>query len=196
MRDAHKRALAGITATRAIVAIWKEGARVGASATAKSPSFAGGLVSDFDKDLGSTFGTVWEISTDAFAGGKSVADLRRTTSEGRIALAVKGEIREGFATPWAGAMLFFAQTRMEPVSVKPARELSFMIRGNAPVRAMLFSASTGGVPASYDVTVTNESKRVQIPLPAFRTDGADVQALHFSGTAASFEFEIDDVVLR
>src|SRR5690606_17480248 len=69
---------ADISATRAIAGIWKNGHAVARprmdQATAAPVISEGTLVADFeDGGTGVRFGHGWQVTTDAMAGGKSVA---------------------------------------------------------------------------------------------------------------------------
>ncbi|GHD69011.1 hypothetical protein GCM10007164_11460 [Luteimonas padinae] len=203
---------ADISATRAIAGIWKNGhavprPRVGqAAATAAAPAIADdALVADFeDGGTGVRFGHGWQVTTDAMAGGRSVATqeaIAGGAAGSRGALRVSGEIRPGFAFPWAGTMFHPGAQPMQPVDASSRSELVFQARGDGRTyQAMLFSGpSMQGMPAMQPFTAGPEWREVRIPLAAFA--GADPATLRAVAITAGlpdggFELFIDQVELR
>ena len=203
---------ADISATRAIAGIWKNGhavprPRVGkAAATAAAPAIAdGALVADFeDGGTGVRFGHGWQVTTDAMAGGRSVATQEAVAggaAGSRGALRVSGEIRAGFAFPWAGTMFHPGAQPMQPVDASSRSELVFQARGDGRTyQAMLFSGpSMQGMPAMQSFTAGPARTEVRIPLSAFA--GADPATLRAVAITAGlpeggFELFIDQVELR
>ncbi|HEY4531007.1 MAG TPA: CIA30 family protein [Luteimonas sp.] len=198
-----------ITATRAIAGIWKNGHAVDrprSDQAAAAPAIAeGALVADFDDGgTGVRFGHGWQLTTDAMAGGASVAaqDASAGGAAGtRGALRVSGEIRPGFAFPWAGTMFHPGAQPMQPVDASSRRELVFQARGDGRTyQAMLFSGpSVQGMPAMQPFTAGPEWTEVRIPLSAFA--GADPSTLRAVAITAGlpeggFELFIDQVELR
>src|SRR5690606_41781545 len=113
---------------------------------ATGPGIAGGaLVADFeDGGTGVRFGHGWQVTTDAMAAGKSVA-TQEWVADGaggsRGALRVSGEIRPGFAYPWAGTMFHPGAQPTQPVDASMRRELGGAARGDGRRhQAMLRSA--------------------------------------------------------
>ena len=200
-----------IQATRASAGVWKNGyavarPRVEATAAATAPVIAGGaLVADFeDGGTGVRFGHGWQVTTDAMAAGKSVA-TQEWVADGaggsRGALRVSGEIRPGFAYPWAGTMFHPGAQPMQPVDASMRSELVFQARGDGrSYQAMLFSGPTmQGMPAMQSFTAGAAWREVRIPLAAFT--GADLATLRAIAITAgqpagAFELRIDDVELR
>jgi hypothetical protein len=198
-----------ITATRAIVAIWKNGALVDRSllpdervvAADAAPS-ADSLISDFDDGAISVrFGQNWIVSTDQLAGGKSTATIgwEAGGADGsKGALRVRGEIDGGLPYAWAGTLFMPGAKPFEAVDFSQRTTLSFKVRGDArPLSAMLFS---GGVnqrmPAVTTFQATPEWTEVRLPLKGF--GGADLTQLRgvaFTAglPAGPFTFEIDDI---
>ncbi|MBJ6978916.1 MULTISPECIES: CIA30 family protein [unclassified Luteimonas] len=200
---------ADIADTRAIAGIWKNGhavprPRVEQAAGAPVIS-AGALVADFeDGGTGVRFGHGWQVTTDAMAGGHSVATQEAVSggaSSSRGALRVSGEIRPGFAFPWAGSMFHPGAQPMQPVDASARSELVFQVRGDGRTyQAMLFSgASPQAMPAMQSFTAGPEWSEVRIPLSAFA--GADLATLRAVAITAGlpeggFELVIDQVELR
>lgn len=203
--------LGDITATRAIAVIWKNGfvidrsipAAAAPAAQAKAPTET--LVSNFDDgDTKTTFGTQWQDTSDQMAGGASVAQ-HRMVGDGALgsagALEISGEIKTGFAYPWAGAMFFASTTPMQPVDYTSRSELVFQVRGDGrEYRVMLFSgASEQSIPSMQDFVAGPEWSEVRLKLADF--PGADpslLRAIAFSAgqPAGAFRFQIDRVELR
>ena len=200
---------ADIEATRAIVGIWKNGhavARPRSDQAGAAPAITEGtLVADFDDGgTGVRFGHGWQVTTDAMAGGASVA-TQEAVAGGAAgthgALRVSGEIRPGFAFPWAGTMFHPGAQPMQPVDASSRRELVFQARGDGRTyQAMLFSGpSMQGMPAMQPFTAGPEWTEVRIPLSAFA--GADPAMLRAVAITAGlpeggFELFIDQVELR
>src|SRR5690554_5170697 len=200
---------ADIEATRAIVGIWKNGhavARPRMDQAPGSPVIAeGALVADFeDGGTGVRFGQGWQVTTDAMAGGGSVAV--QAWAEGgpagsRGALRITGEIRPGFAFPWAGTMFHPGAQPMQPVDASARSELVFQARGDGrSYQVMLFSGpSMQAMPSMQAFTAGPEWQEVRIPLAAFA--GADPATLRAIAITAgqpegAFELYIDQVELR
>lgn len=198
-----------IQATRGIAGIWKNGYAVDRPRIEKlaaAPVIADGtLVADFeDGGTDVRFGHGWQVTTDAMAAGKSVA-TQEWVADGadgsRGALRVSGEIRPGFAFPWAGTMFHPGAQPMQPVDASARSELVFQARGDGRVyQAMLFSGpSMQGMPAMQSFTAAAEWREVRIPLSAFA--GADLATLRAIAITAgqpagAFELRIDKVELR
>ncbi len=202
--------LADITATRAIVAIWKNGhavERAPAAATVVAAGIAPAetLISGFDDSgIDAAGGGSWRDTSDTMMGGASSASHRLVAggaagSPG--ALEVEGEIRPGFAFPWAGAMLFVAATPMQPVDYSSRRELVFHARGDGrEIRVMLFSGpSEQAMPSMQGFIAGAEWTEHRMPLADFAgADPALLRAIAFSAgePAGKFRFQIDGVELR
>lgn len=198
-----------IAATRAIAGIWKNGhlvVRPRMNVADAVPSITdGALVADFeDGGTGVRFGQGWQVTTDAMAGGGSVA-AQAAIAEGaagsRGALRVTGEIRPGFAFPWAGTMFHPASQPMQPVDASSRRELVFQARGDGrSYQVMLFSGpSMQSMPAMQSFVAGPEWREVRIPLADFA--GADLATLRAVAVTAglpegAFQFDIDQVELR
>nr|MBA3891275.1 amidohydrolase family protein [Gemmatimonadaceae bacterium] len=124
---------ADITATRAIVDVFKDGVRfdraryrdevasVRQAAAAPVVKHGAGMVSNFEEGRpSSTVGAGWVPSTDAMAGGTSTATLEVVEGGAAAtsrALVVRGTVNGGTASPWAGAMWFPAAQPMQPADL-------------------------------------------------------------------------------
>ena len=199
--------LADITATRAIAAVWKNGHRVERDAAAgavASAAPAQTLVGDFDGDvLAAAFGS-WQPSTDRMAGGNSdvAHELVLGGAQGTAgALRIHGEVRPGFAFPWAGMTWLPAAEPMQPVDMSAREALVFHVRGDGGrYSAMLFSGpSMQGMPSTQTFVAGPEWTEVRLPLADFPgADPALLRAVAFTAgqPAGRFEFFLDEVELR
>lgn len=200
--------LQDITATRAIIAVWKNGHRIerdpSAGVAPAETAPAETLVSDFDGDaLAANFGS-WQPTTDQMAGGASVVEhglVAGGAGGSRGAMRVAGEVRSGFAFPWAGVMFFPAAQPMQPVDLSSRSELVFRVRGDGrSYNAMLFSGpSVQGMPSVQVFVAGPEWSEVRLPLAAFQGgDLAQVRGIAFTAgqPLGAFELFIDDVELR
>ena len=192
-----------VSRTTDIVTIWKDGYPVvrEAIATTFSPDIApapeGAVVVDFEDGIDSGFGFGWQVTTDAMNGGASTADL--AVEEG--ALVVRGEIRTGFAFPWAGAIWFLGAQPMQAVDFSGRSLLRFRTRGDGrSYSVMLFGAGAAAtVPPMVPFVAGPEWTVVEIPLESFATaDPSIIAGLAFGAQASlgSFAFELDDVEIR
>lgn len=201
-----------ITATRAIAGVWKNGHAVAPAAapTADAPAIAAAtLVSDFDDGgLATAFGGEWQPTTDQMAGGASTVvqawqagGVDGATGARPGALAVSGEIRAGFAFPWAGTMFFPSAQPMQAVDASARTELVFRVRGDGRTySAMLFSgASQQAMPALQPFQAGPDWQEVRLPLAGFNgADLAQLRGIAFAAgqPAGAFAFQLDRVELR
>jgi imidazolonepropionase-like amidohydrolase len=202
---------ADITATRDIQRIWKighEAARPKAAArqAAAAPPAAApasGEVSGFeDGTLAVSFGAPWTDSTDQLAGGKSVVQKEvvagGANSSGK-SLAVSGEVRQGFAFPWAGVMYLPGGQGMKPVDLSRFQGFSFEARGEgAAYQFMAFAAHLGRMPVQKTFTAGPEWKRFTFSFADLGLDGTDLLGFFVGGGPAlgPFRLQIDDVRLE
>lgn len=213
---------AAITATRAIEAVWRGGARVDRAAHAAEvaaakaevealrrapppPGSAAGLVSDFEAPaLAAAFGSGWQPATDALIGGTSTVALARATVRGKRpggALRIEGAVMTGEAPArWAGAIFFPGAAPMQPANLGAFRKVRFKARSaDAPaLTVMLFAAQLGAVPARKEVALGPAWQTITVDAAELGgLDWYDVTALFFGATQpGSFSIEIDDVRLE
>lgn len=197
-----------ILATRNIVGVWKNGYAVARprqdanDAPAGEALPAGTLVDDFAGDvavaqsglLPAKIGAGWMQTTDAMAGGASVARLKRE----RGVLAVSGEIKPGFAFPWSGAMYFPAGVPMQPADFASRSTLVFRVRGDGRnYSVMLFSGrQMQSMPSMKPFAAGPEWTEIRIPLADFAgADLARVRGIAFTAgqPQGAYAFEIDEV---
>ena len=198
-----------IADTRKIEVIWKNGYRfervrtITENVAAELPK--GTLVSDFeDGKIESRYGSGWRVTTDTQMGGESIANMKLVASgagHSKGALQISGEIKAGFAYPWAGAFFAAAAKPMQPVDYRALKELVFQVKGdgrNYNVMAFI-AAQAGGIPPSQNFKTSAKWQEIRLPLDGF--DGLDlsqVAAFSFnaSAPAGQFSFAIDNVEIR
>ncbi|WP_043804545.1 CIA30 family protein, partial [Arenimonas malthae] len=193
-----------ITATRAIVAVWKNGARIDRRAVVDEARPAlQGVLGDFEREDAAGPAGQWLPTSDALAGGASEARL--AWKEGGAAgsagaLAVAGEVREGAATPWAGAFFNPGEQMMSAVDAGAATRLQLRLRGDGrTVSVLVFSGAPGTPPASVRLPTAAGWATHVLPLADFT--GADLSRLRgiavtAGAPAGAFAFELDDVEIR
>lgn len=209
-----------IKATRAIVAVWKDGARVNREdylkeaqrareaveqqKEAPAPENLGaGLISDFEGDKVSTnFGVGWMVSTDSYMGGKSKAEIALIYdgAEGsKKSLLVKGTIAEAGTIRWAGALFSPGAAVMQPANLSSKKSLSFWAKGNGKSFAvMIFAQSFGFIPRVQAFEAGPEWTEYDFPFEKFGSDGHDIMGIFIGASNNSGEFmlQIDNVRLK
>jgi len=201
-----------ILATRDIVSVWKAGvaddraAFAAAIAAAKEKAVANpevsGMISTFDDgQMTAAYGAGWASSTDGMMGGTSTADIKVVDGGAhgsKGALQVTGEMKAGFAFPWAGAMVSPGATMFAAVNASAATGVDFWAKGDGGTyRVMIFTEETGRMPLTQTFVAGPEWKEVKLPFSGFSgATGRGLQAILFSGSAmGTFSFMIDDVSL-
>lgn len=195
-----------ITATRAIVAIWKNGHRIerrlptGKKASAMSP----GVIGDFDPEKLPSHPGAWQPTSDQMMGGHSRVQLTRIgdgAAQSPGALRISGNIAGGSPWPWAGAMFAPGATPMAPVDASALGELQLYARGDGRVyTVMLFSGGNErGMPAMLRIQPTAQWSQLHLRLADFPgTDLAHLRAIAITAAAppGDFQLDIDDVQIR
>lgn len=199
-----------VTASRDVVKVWKIGEEVPrprqeVTAAAPAPQATApesGEISGFeDGGVASAFGFGWTDSTDQMAGGKSV--VRKEVVAGGAggtgrSLVISGEIKEGFAFPWAGVMFFPGRRPMAPADLSKFDGISFQAKGEgATYQFLTFATRLGQVPAQKPFTAGPEWTRHTISFQELGLDGSDAIGFFFGGGPALGEFrlQIDEVRL-
>jgi imidazolonepropionase-like amidohydrolase len=210
-----------ITATRAIVGVWKQGvrldrdARIAAAAQEHAdllvqrgnpppPRSESGHISNFNKgDLASVFGSGWQPATDSFIGGTSTVRLdpsARGAHGTRHALRLSGTVVAGSPTQWAGAMFFPGAAPMEPANLAKFKNVSFWARAEAPgtLTVMLFARQLGQAPALHAVPVDKKWTEHTVALADIaEIEPYDVVGLFFGATTPGpFTIDIDELQLE
>jgi imidazolonepropionase-like amidohydrolase len=206
-----------IRSTRAIVRVWKAGrpidrdsfkAAVAAekqqalSQTSPAPLGAEvGVVSDFDSgQIDARFGAGWAITTDAIRGGKSNAKMgihRGGAAGSTGSLEVGGNVATA-AFPWAGVMFSPGTQAFAPANLSQKHALVFEAKGDGATYSLLvFTQSSGLMPAVQTFAAESEWKRYQFTLADFNTQGKDITGIAFVATVpGSFNFQIDQVEFK
>jgi hypothetical protein len=164
-----------ILATRDIQRVWKlgqEAPRPKVDRTAAAPAAkpaaapASGEISDFeDGTTAVRFGSPWTDSTDQLAGGKSVVQKEVVAGGAhgsQKSLAISGEVRQGFAFPWAGLMFLPGPRPMAPTDLSGFGGVSFEAKGEAGAtyQFMAFATHLGRMPVQKTFTAGPEWQRV------------------------------------
>lgn len=206
-----------VTATRALVRVWKQGhamdlgavrARVAAALAAPAqPAGAGaevspGMVADFEGGTpAARFGAGWVVTTDAMQGGASVGAMEVVEggAEGTAkALRVRGTIAPG-ATQWSGAMLFPGTQPMQPANLSATTGLRFRAKGDGRTYTVLVFTRSGGMrPAFRTFTAGPEWRTHTFAWSDFGgTTGADVMGIAWTAGApeGAYELWLDQVEL-
>lgn len=133
-----------ITATRAIVAVWKNGYRITRARFDQAADTAPPLA---DPVLAPA---AWTVTSDRMQGGDSDAVL--TVREG--VLRVDADVRAGAGWPWAGAIIMPGAEPMAPVDVSSWAVLALRVRAEpAATIQVLFFSGRGGQPIPAVVPV-------------------------------------------
>jgi imidazolonepropionase-like amidohydrolase len=206
-----------VRATRDIVSVWKGGrpvdrGRYEAEArkeretppvSGQVPEYGGsGLISDFEGDkIESRFGAGWIVSTDAFMGGKSRAEMSLAPGGAQASskcLSITGTIIPGSAATWAGAMFMPGTTMMVPTDLSAMPAIRFRAKGDGGKYAcMIFAQSLGWTPAGREFTAGPEWQEYTFTFESFGLKGTDIMGIFFgaSGGEGGFALQIDDVSL-
>jgi imidazolonepropionase-like amidohydrolase len=207
-----------IKATRNIARVWKGGVavdrksylaplekeRAEAARMRALPAPAGsesGIVSDFEEEKpAAKFGSGWMVSTDSFAGGKSVAEMKVVeggASGSRGSLLITGETIQAFQFPWAGAAFSPGAEPMSPANLSSKKEISFWAKGDGKTyRVMIMTKAGGFMPATRNFVAGPEWKQYRMRFADFGgIEGYDITNIMFAGgpAPAKFSFQIDDV---
>ncbi len=198
-----------IAATRAIVAVWKNGALVDRNllpserpVAAEAAPADSRLISDFeDGQISVRFGQSWSVSTDQLAGGKSTATISWEAGGAggsKGALRVRGEVDGGLPYAWAGTLFMPGPKPFAAVDFARRTTRIFKVCGDArTLSAMLFSGSAKQrIPALATFQATPGWSEVRLPLATFGgADLSQLRGLAFTAglPAGTFTFEIDDV---
>ncbi|MEO6172667.1 MAG: CIA30 family protein, partial [Arenimonas sp.] len=199
-----------ITDTRNIEVIWKNGYQFKRVKTVSDSAEVAALpattlISDFeDGKISSQYGDGWHITTDKQMGGESVADIKPVSDgaqNSKGALEITGEIKAGFAYPWAGVFFAPGTKAMQAINYSQSNELVFWIKGDGrSYSVMTFSgAQSGGIAPSQSFKTTDTWQEVRLPLSGFEgLDLSQVTGFSFNASApeGKFRFAIDNVEIK
>jgi hypothetical protein len=142
------------------------------------------------------------ISTDAFMGGKSKAEMKLVPDGAQgssKSLLVTGTVVPGSALNWSGVMLMPGPTMMAPADLSAKKSISFWAKGDGKQYAcMIFAQSLGWTPAGQGFTADPEWEEHSFTFESFRLKGNDIMGIFIgaSGEAGDFLLQIDDVRLN
>jgi hypothetical protein len=195
---------ANIDATRAILAIWKNGSLVDRTPVMPKgvPAPAVTLLSSFDTGRpAAAYGLGWQTSTDEVVGGHSTVlmDMVGNGAQGTAgALEVTGEIKSGSPFTWAGALCFLAESNTQTLDYTAKSELVFWAKGDRDGVVLLYSGSKP-IPALVPFAGSAEWREHRIALQSFAGASLDrVRAVMFAATdpPGRFRLAIDEVEIR
>ena len=183
--------------SRNIVGIWKHGSlveRVKAEPGVAVGSDAQyGLIADFGQEsIAPLWGAGLQATTDAVAGGKSSVALLK---DPKGFLQVTGEVRPGFAYPWAGVTFNMGK----PYNLSDFGQLHFRARGNMQTLYIMLFQKGNYQPIIQTVTLDKPWRDYSIELAGFaNADLANVTQIAWvaSQTPQTFDFAIDDIGLK
>jgi len=201
---------ANVTASRDILKVWKIGQEIPRPKASQTPSAtaapaqvpATGEISNFDDGtLKASFGSGWQESTDKMAGGASVVQkevVAGGASGTAKSLAISGEVKAGFAFPWAGVMFLPGAAPMAPVNLSKFQGVSFWTKGDGrSYELMFFATRLGRMPAIKNFTAGPDWAQVTVPFSDLNLDGTDIMGIFVGGGPAlgTFRFQVDEVRL-
>lgn len=183
-----------ITATRDIVAVWKNGyliERERAGGAVATDTLADPVLGEFDAGADN-----WIPTTDDIQGGRSEVAFAYVDG----ALRIDAAVRPGAPWPWAGAMRMLSGTPMAPVDLTTFNALELRLRSDGPVSVLFFSgAAAGSRPQVWPVVPNAEWVDISIPLAEVAgLDRVRVRAIAVVAGPApgAVRIELDHAVLR
>ncbi len=205
-----------ITATRAIVGVWKRGKPVNRNAYRESVrqeheeydhraapvGSEPGLISDFENGKVETvFGSGWSISTDEIRGGKSTAEytiVADGANGSRCSLRITGKVDADSAFSWAGAMFFPGSAPGQPANLSGKKGITFWAKGDGrSYDVTIFAGSFMSIPNSIPFNASGEWHQHSFLFSEFGSiDTREILGISFNATlSGAFQFQIDDVRL-
>ncbi|GAB3267580.1 hypothetical protein GCM10027296_46260 [Chitinimonas naiadis] len=209
-----------ILATRDIVEVWKNGKPVDGLRTARLVAMEqerlaaaqrkpqalpkDGQIGQFSLQdgqikLAAPFGS-WSQTADGVMQGKSsVAFSAGLGPEQQTSLRLQGELRTGFAYPWAGVAFMPGSQPFSPVDLSAAKGIRFKVRGDGGLYAIQAFWQAGGYqPSAATFRADPEWKELTYAWGCFA--GFDPKTTTSLGIVAAmrqgpFQFEIADVKL-
>lgn len=207
-----------ITATRAIVGVWKQGVpldrawareetermRADREDRQAPKGSESGWVSDFEGDEPAVrFGSGWRAWAGGHWGGASTNGIRVVeggANGSRGSLLITGEVDAEAVYPVVGAILHLGSKPWEPVNLSHYKMISFWARGDGNTyKLQVYAYEPDMSPAYVPFVAGPEWREFEFPLTRFRAiEGRDLLALLFAAGPAPcrFNLQIDDVRFR
>ena len=199
-----------IADTRNIEFIWKNGYRLERRKTGETASDIAaiaptGLVSDFEQEkVSSRYGNGWHITTDQQMNGLSEAGIKLVpdgAKSSKGALEISGQIKPGFAFPWAGVFFGPGAKAMQPVNYSNAKELVFWVKDDGRTYSVMMLSNTVavGAPPSQSFATSSEWREIRLPMAGFAgLELTSISGFSFNaiGSEGEFSFTIDNVEVR
>ena len=194
-----------IAASRAIVAIWKNGSKVDRStALPKSPNApAQSQISHFDGgEIDASYGFGWQATTDQVIRGSSTAAMKLATggaNRTKGALEISGDIKPGAATLWGGAIFFAAANPGLTLDYTQKQTVVFQAQGDGRTYQVMLFTGENPAPSVQTFPGSSEWREQRLQLNEFK--GADLGhlraiAIVASGPAGSYRLLIDEFEVR
>jgi cytosine/adenosine deaminase-related metal-dependent hydrolase len=178
-----------ISATKDIVAIWKQGVRFDRDAFRESIA---------QRNEAWRFGQGWWPWSDAQFGGNSKVHV--SVSDGGPdhtdrTMSISGDVGSKIAMPFAGVMFFPVGWGFSPVNYSGVKDLTFSARGNRGSYGIsVFTLNRQSNPASAHFAAGKDWEKHTIPLSAFGTDGHDITGVFIGGDRLGpYQLEISRV---
>jgi hypothetical protein len=165
-----------ISATKDIVAIWKQGVRFDRDAFRESIA---------QRNEAWRFGRGWWPWSDAQFGGDSSVHV--SVSDGgpdhaAETMSIEGNVKWGIAEPFGGVMYFPVGWGFSPVNYFGVKDLTFWAKGNGGSYGIsMFTQSSKLIPAAVHFAAGKDWEEHTIPLAAFGTDGHDISGVFIGG---------------
>jgi imidazolonepropionase-like amidohydrolase len=174
-----------ISATKDIVAIWKQGVRFDRDAFRESIA---------QRNEAWRFGHGWWPWSDAQFGGSSKVHV--SVSDGGPhhtdkTMSVSGDVGSKIAMPFAGVMFFPVGWGFSPVNYSGVKDLTFWVKGDGrSYWISMFTQGGGPKPAPISFVAGKNWEAHTIPLSAFGTDGHDITGVFIGGDSGVYQIAI------
>ena len=203
-----------ITATRAIVGVWKGGvafdraAYAANVATAKADAARAiqpGLISDFESGMAVSMGSAWTTTSDAMFGGKSTTAVEIVDggAEGSgKSMQIRGTIGVKPANTivsWSGVLWSPKAQMFVPGDVSATKEFRFWAKGDSgSYQVMVYVQSKGNRPTIRSFTADGTWREIVMPWSDFGTDAHDLLAVIIAAgpKEGAFTLQLDGARLR
>lgn len=192
-----------IEATRAIVAVWKNGQPVDRKGEPEvTRTLRAGVLGDFDDAQQHVDDRRWLPTSDRMAGGRSEAALARIAdgaAGSAAALRVQGRVDAGSPQRWAGVFFNPGDAPMQPVDARGLSRLRLHLRGDGkPLAVLLFSGASGAPPQVRQISTGADWSELNLPLTEFA--GVDLARLRGIAISTSepgaFSFDLDQITVE